>query len=190
MQLAELHRYLFASMSEVIAPRYSDAVRALLESRSAELFLTDLLYCSLHEEGHPVSRELPIGGRQAADIVLHGDAPICIEAKQLHLKDGGRFAPTNLAADLARHDDTAIGVMYILDERASSLPLSFYRFSNANRKASSSMDKIHAILAKHFEEIYPASPSAALLKTFRGQGQLDLYAFVLKRPRVLAARDL
>lgn len=187
MQLAELHRHLFASISDVIAPRYSDAVRALLESRSAELFLTDLLYCCLHEEGHPVSRELPIGGRQAADIVLHGDAPICIEAKQLHLKDGGRFAPTNLADDLARHGETAIGVMYILDERASSLPLSYHRFSNANRRASSSMDTIFTVLARHFAEIYPASPSAALLKTFQGHGQLDVYAVVLKGPRVLAA---
>jgi hypothetical protein len=81
-------------------------MRVFLEGGSAERFLTDLLFIELHRSGYEVSREFTefsLGKRRAADLVIHGSDDLIVEAKQLHLKDGAKFAFPNLEADLRRH---------------------------------------------------------------------------------------
>ena len=131
----ELHDRLRRSAREVITPACGGGFRDLLESGSAEAFLTDLLFIQLRADGLAASREFPIDGRTATDLVIHGAQDLFVEMKQLHLKDACRFAPGNLARDLSRHDNAhALGVMYVVDERDSKSVKRFARFRDANRQ--------------------------------------------------------
>src|SRR5262249_2017190 len=113
-----LHEHLKRSLHQVVVAECAGGLRVLLESGSAESFLRDLLFLSLHATGHVVSREFSFGGRRACDLVLHEPTDILIETKQLHLKDGCRYAPPNLSQDLRRHEhQSSLGVIYVLDER-------------------------------------------------------------------------
>lgn len=73
-----------------------------LECGSTERFLADLLFIALSAKGLDISREFPLGGGSACDLVIHGEDQVFIELKQLHLKDGWRFA-SNVSRDLSRH---------------------------------------------------------------------------------------
>jgi len=186
VNLSDLHEYLRSSATDVLSGRFQHGFRALLESRSAELLLTDLLFCVLYEAGLTVSREYPLGGKRAADILLHGETPISIEAKQLHLKDGCKIAVGNLGKDLLRHGPEAIGVMFCLDERSSTLHRHFQRFGNANRRAKSDATAVSQALNKAFSEVFPASADDARLKSFERDGRVDLYGFVVRGPLAAA----
>lgn len=164
-------------------------MRALVESGGVEGFLTDLLFIRLHASGHKVTRELPTGKRFSADIGIYEPAPIYIEAKQLHLKDGTKCALGNLARDLIRHNDQrSLGVLYIADERKSQSSRGFNRYANANRLAKCSIEQICKVLPKYFEIVYPSSLHESLLREFppiheyKDDGGLQLYGFVVDNP--------
>jgi len=192
MNPEELHHYVRTSFQGVVRRHCEAGVRSLLESGSAEHFLTDLLFLALHADGHEVSREFPLGQRRAVDLVLHGPTDLFIEAKQLHLKDGCRYAPANLAHDLKRHARKAtLGIIYVLDERAAKASGRFERFGGANRKAKADVTEILEKLKATFKIVVPCSKEESLLKSFRSRkdGNLDVYAAVvcLRAPRAHAA---
>jgi hypothetical protein len=110
-----------------------------------------------------------------------------IEAKQLHLKDGCRFAAPNLANDLRRHKGgSTLGVIYIVDERLSASSQRFARFANANRKVVDKsprvLDDVVAGLKKTFNIVVPGSFNDSLLRSFDELGGLQIYAFVVSEP--------
>src|SRR5258708_20327151 len=124
-----LHSYLKASVQGVSSPAKSRALRALIEDTGAENFLTGLLFMQLHAGGHKVSREFKLNKRRAGDIAVDESSDLYIEAKQLHLKDGCKFAPRNLKKDLKRHRGVrSLGVIYIADERFSTIKRERPRF--------------------------------------------------------------
>lgn len=180
MSPEQLHGYLKLSLRAFGSQRESDGLRALVETGSAETFLTGLLFIQLHSAGHKVSRELPLGGRHAADIVVHEDEELYIESKQLHLKDGCRFAPPNLVNDLSRHGSaSALGVMYVADERFSTAEYRYYRFGAANRRATHGLTDVLNELPRFFRTVFPRSGEDALLREFTGMGRVYLYGFIL-----------
>ena len=160
----------------------SQALRALIESTGSENFLTGLLFIQLHAEGHHISREFPLGNRCAADIVVHGSHDVYIETKQLHLKDGCRYAPQNLANDLARHDGArSLGVIYIADERSSTADYRTRRFHYANRRAKIDVPTVLAGLRKVFPVVFPRTAKRGLLRKFDSHGGMCFYGFVVQR---------
>jgi hypothetical protein len=86
MMAIELHEYVKRSVQDVIKPRYERGFRHLLESGGCEGFLRDLLAMALTAADHALIRERPLV-HGSADLVLV-QSGFCIEAKQLHLKDG------------------------------------------------------------------------------------------------------
>ena len=181
-----LHRHLKMSLRHFSSSAASKAFRALLESGSVEGFLRDLLFIELHARKHNVAREEPIkpGRRPAADIVIHDSGKLFIEAKQLHLKDWGRHAPTNLVKDLKRHGKLpALGVMYIVDERNSTSEALVKRFNHQNRKTTYDVAAAREALLRHFRIVVPASEGGALLREFKGAGGVKVHGFVVKSPR-------
>jgi len=180
MTAAELHRCLRESLKAFDPEREGQALRLLLEQGSAEHFLVDLLFIRLHADGHMVSREFPVGERCASDLALHGSVTLHIEAKQLHLKDGCRYAPPNLAKDLSRYGASpCLGILYLLDERASRSSLALPRFAGANRRARHEPASVVAELPTFFGTVFPASLEDALLREFAGDGGVRLYGFVV-----------
>ena len=182
-----LHKHLKQSLHRVVAAECTRSLRSLLEYGSAERFLTDLLFLNLHAAGHNVSREYPIHGRLACDLVLHEEALIYIEAKQLHLKDGYKIASSNLSRDLTRHNGSSLGIIYVLDERASALSLRFTRFGGKNRNVKNGVDEILHGLNNAFSVAVPTSTNEALLRTFDDDGRLDVFGFVVAKPVGTAA---
>jgi hypothetical protein len=179
-----LHKHLLASVRGLSSRAESRALRALIEGTGAENFLTGLLFIQLHAAGHDVSREFPLPKRCSADIVVHARSNIYIEAKQLHLKDGCRFAPHNLANDLKRHGRArSLGIIYILDERASTIQRHRPRFKNANRRAKTDVPTVLAGIRKTFPAVFPRTPTSGLLRRFDGDGGMSLYAFVVQQKR-------
>jgi hypothetical protein len=192
MTPSALHQHVKDSVCGVISSRNEMGLRLLLESGSTEDFLRDLLVIELTATHHRVSREFPSSlGR--VDLVLHNDGTY-VEAKQLHLKDGTRYV-TNVLRDLRRHRaHRSLGVVYVLDERASRRKVAFDRFGGANRRAVRRVSDIIGGLQRAFSCVYPSREKDALLRRFRGAGHLDLYAFVVSLPedassRVRASRD-
>jgi hypothetical protein len=180
-----LHNYLKASVRGFSSRAESRALRALIEDTGAENFLTGLLFIQLHAAGHEVSREYPsLTKRRAADIFVYARGGINIEAKQLHLKDGCRFAPQNLANDLKRHGRAqSLGIIYIADERASTMKRHHERFKNANRLAKDDVPTVLAGIRKFFPLVFPRTAAAGLLRKFDGHGGMSLYAFVVRQKR-------
>jgi hypothetical protein len=183
MTPSELHHFLKRSINGVVAPEFASSLRILLENTSAERLLTDLLFLSLHGAGYNVSREYHLGHRFACDLVVHQSRDTFVEVKQLHLKDGFKFAPANLANDLKRHrKGFSLGVLYVLDERRSTTPLKQLRFGGRNRVARSDVEAIRTDLQQAFASVSPKSAEEALLARFEGDGGLDLFAFVVRDP--------
>ena len=177
-----LHQHVKRSLWAPVAKAYVDALQSLLLSGSSEHFLTDLLFLTMRGAGYDVSREFPLGKGHKCDLVLHDPAQVMIEVKQLHLKDGCRYAK-NLAQDLRRHPgQKCFGVMYILDERACKPPRHFDRFQGKNRKVKDGVDQLLPSLTSAFRIVVPTSAEAALLRSFDDDGRLDLFGFVLKEP--------
>jgi hypothetical protein len=159
-----LHSQLRASVSGFSSRAESRGLRALIEGTGAENFLTGLLFIQLHAEGYAISRELPLPKRRSADIVVHARRDIYIEAKQLHLKDGCRFAPQNLANDLKRHGSARnLGIIYIADERASTIERHRPRFNNANRRAKTDVPTVLAGIRQRFPFVFPRTAASGLL---------------------------
>jgi hypothetical protein len=186
MTPANLHQHLKQSLA-IVAPPFDGGLRLLLEAGSAERLLTDLLFLTLCSAGQKVSRESPLGGRRAADLVVHGKRDIVVEAKQLHLMNGCRHIG-NVLRDFDRHaGKPSLGVIYLLDETRSEAvhadPRHFPRFRGANRKAKHTPDDILEGLRKAFGRVVPSSSSKALLRSFADRGRLDVYAFVAAEPR-------
>src|SRR5258708_35219798 len=98
-----LHSYLKASVQGVSSPAKSRALRALIEDTGAENFLSGLLFMQLQAGGHKVFREFHLTKRREADIAVHRPSHLYIEAKQLHVKDRGKYAPRKVKQVLKRH---------------------------------------------------------------------------------------
>jgi hypothetical protein len=183
---AILHEHLKQSLA-IVRPQFEGGLRLLLEAGSAERLFTDLLFLTLWSAGHKVSREFPLGGRLAADLVVHGKTDIVVEAKQLHLMDGCRHIG-NVRRDLDRHaGKPSLGVIYLLDETRSEARHPVPRFGGANRRAKHTPDDILEGLRKAFRRVVPSSSSKALLRSFVDCGHLDVYAFVVAEPRATQA---
>jgi hypothetical protein len=176
---AFLHRHLRQSLRYFSSPAEDKGLRALIESGGVEGFLRDLLFIELHAKKHRVSREHPLGNRSAVDIVLHDSGKLYIEAKQLHLKDGGRYAPKNITKDLKRHGQApCLGIIYLVDERSSKSETFVERYGGANRRAKHEVGAVLIELQKFFT-VFPASVGKALLRDFKGSGGVKLYGFVV-----------
>lgn len=179
----ELHAHVKASLRVFCTSREASGLRALIEADGVENFLTDLLFIELHVAGNSVSREYPIGNRCAADLTVHADQDIHIEAKQLNLKDGCKYVPQNLTNDIRRHGSTtSLGVIYVADERSSTTALRFHRFGGANRRTRHDVSSVLAELAHYFSTIYPSEAKLGLLHLFPEHGGVSLYAFVIADP--------
>ena len=179
-----LHGSLRASVRGFSSRAKSEGLRALIEATGAENFLTGLLFIQLHADGHCVSREFPLGNRYAADIVVHGSDDVYIETKQLHLKDGCRFAQKNLANDLSRHGRArSLGVIYIADERSSTAVYRTRRFQDANRRTKIDVPTVLVKLRKCFPVVFPRTAERGLLRNFDRHGGLRLYGFVVQQPQ-------
>ena len=181
MSPQKLHAHLNASLRAVFGSgAEADGLRALIEGGGVENFLTGLLFIRLHVSGHKVTREFPVGNRCAADIAVHGTTDIYIEAKQLNLKDGCKYAPQNLVNDMSRHRTTSsLGVLYIVDERHSRTAPVFHRFGGANRRAKYDIASVLAELPRFFCTVFPSSVDQGLLREFVGIGNVRLYGFVV-----------
>jgi hypothetical protein len=180
-----LHSYLKASLQGFPRRAESEGLRSLVEATGAENFLTGLLFIQLHAVGLSVSREFPLGNRCAADVVVHGSRDLYIETKELHLKDGCRFAPQNLANDLARHRHArTLGIIYIADERSSTTDNQRPRFRGANRRAKTDVPTVLAALREFFPVVFPRTAEGGVLRKFTGNGGVDLYGFVVNRAKI------
>lgn len=189
MTPAELHDHFNSALSVFSTPAEENGFRALIEATGVETFLTGLLFMRLHAAGHHVSRDFPVGNRCAADLTLHRPETVHIELKQLHLKDGCRYAPQNLTNDLRRHGSTtSLGILYVADERFSTTLPQFQRHGGANRRAKRDLASVHAEFPRFFRTVYPATAEQGLLREFKDHGGLRLYAFVVSDP--LAAGDM
>ncbi|MCI0441254.1 MAG: hypothetical protein L0177_19300 [Chloroflexi bacterium] len=175
----ELHRCMRESLRPFGDERLANGLRALLEQGGAETFLRDLLFIRLCAEGQSVSREFPLGNRCASDLVVHGESELHIEVKQLHLKDGCKYA-VNLVNDLGRYQPgVGCGVLFIADERSSTATVAYSRYGGANRRAAHDVDAVLAELPTHFTSVYPRTAVEARLREFPEAGGLSLYGFVV-----------
>ena len=165
MTPAKLLGHFKLALSVFPTPAEEDGFRALIETTGVETFLTELLFIRLHAVGHDVSRDFPVGNHCAADLTLHHPETVHIELKQLHLKDGCRYVPQNLANDLKRHGSTpSLGILYIADERCSTTVTQFQRYGGANRRAKHDVASVHAEFPRFFRTIYPRTAKEALLR--------------------------
>jgi hypothetical protein len=157
------------------------AMRAYLETGSAERFLTDLLFIELQRNGYNVTREYGLGKRFAADLVVHTPNPLIIEAKQNHLKDGARLAFRNLKKDLKRHlKEKSFGIIYVVDETRSHTIYHVRPFGNQNRNTPHRIRIVLNALKDNFSFIYPRQARRAVLRVFKGHGGVTLYAFIVR----------
>lgn len=185
MQLSELHQHTKDSVSIFSNNSRTEGFRALIESGSAEVFLTSLLYIQLQSAGFTAVREYPIKGRVSVDISVHAPIRLNIEAKQLHLKGDGKHI-SNLVKDLSRQSEVnTLGVIYVADERTSTTALHFQRFRGTNRRAKTNVMELLAALPKHFNAYFPDSIEQAMVYSSGLQGGIKLYAFVVSSPVVL-----
>jgi hypothetical protein len=189
MAPAELHDHFKSALSVFSTPEEEFGFRALIEATGVETFLTGLLFIHLHAVGYHLSRDFPVGNRCAADLTLHGPETIHIELKQLHLKDGCKYAPQNLTNDLRRHGSTpSLGVLYVADERLSETVPQFQRHGGANRRAKRDVASVYAEFSRFFRIVHPNTVEQGLLREFRGHGGLRLYGFVVSDPVVASDR--
>jgi hypothetical protein len=179
MRPAALHGLLRLSVQRVISRSRSGGLRFILESGGSEAFLRDLLAIALESAGYRLSRELRARNRYI-DLVVHGNAEdVLIEAKQLHLKDGARYA-VNVLRDLQRHrGKRALGAVYVVDGRRSTYPLTNQKFEGANRTSRRSPQDVLEGLEQLFPVVFPRKVRRARLRRFSGYGSIDLYAFVV-----------
>ena len=135
MKPRTLHSHVRDSVRRVVASRYKNGFRFVLESGSAEGFLRDLLAIELKERGYSPIRECRTKSGNVVDIALKEAPPEYIEAKQLHLKDGTQFVK-NIVSDVKRHAACqCLGVIYLVDETGSRFKMERQSFDGDNRNA-------------------------------------------------------
>ncbi len=168
---------------KVISSRHKSGIRFVLESGSAEGFLRDLLAIELTERGYSLIREHRTKSRNIVDLVLKKAPREYIEAKQLHLKDGGQFVK-NVVNDLKRHTRCrCLGVVYLLDERRSRFKMRCPSFHCENRGAKYEISDVVTALLHKFRNVYPNTEKQARVRRFAWDGRLDLYAWVVEHAR-------
>jgi len=188
MKVSTLHSHIRYSVRRVVSSHYEGGFRFVLESGSAEGFLRDLLAIELKERGYSPIRE----GRTKSgnvDIVLKEAPPEYIEAKQLHLKDGGQFVK-NVSRDTRHAGCRCLGIIYLADQRGSRFKMKRRPFDDANRNTNYGIPELMTALRRNFQHVYPNTEKQALIRQFRGAGRLDLYAFVVEKVRFIVKKKL
>jgi hypothetical protein len=182
MRPSTLHAHIRDSVRNVVSKRYESGMRFVLESGSAEGFLRDLLAIELRERGYSPIREYRAKSGHVDLALMKEASPECIEAKQLHLKDGAQFVE-NIVNDVKRHKRRCLAVVYIVDERRSRFKIQCPSFDGKNRNTKHGVGEIMKALRHSFRKIYPDTEKQARVRRFERAGRLDLYAFVVENVR-------
>lgn len=178
-----LHAHVRDSVHRVVSNSCKNGMRFLLESGSTEGFLRDLLGIELKTRGYSLCREFQTNSHTKVDLVLRQGDPTYIEVKQLHMRDAGQYVK-NVVHDLKRHPRRqCLGVVYLLDMKASRSKMKCPSFRDRNRKAKRGIREAMEALRLSFYLVYPHTETQARIRRFSDEGRLDLYAFVVKSVR-------